>query len=294
MLIQHPQIYMPKVKEPSYFVPELWPRKRGRRVPRHPETLDDYLSLFDAAGPGQRAGEGTPSYLWSRTAAGLIAEVQPAARIIALLREPASFLRSLHLQFMRTNVETEKDLRRAIELEPRRRNGEALPRNSTRAKAVLYSEHIQYVEQLRRYHAVFPPEHVLVLIYDDFRADNEGTVRQVQRFLEVDDSCPIEAMDVNPAVSLRSPRLYEAARAVYMGREPGPRAIKQAIKGMTPQRLRHRALGIQTRVQRSGRPEPEDEQLMLELRRRFKGEVTAASEYLDRDLVSLWGYDRLD
>ena len=30
---------------------------------------------------------------------------------------------------------------------------------------------------------------------------------------------------------------------------------------------------------------------MLELRRRFKGEVVALSEYLDRDLVALWGYD---
>ena len=33
---------------------------------------------------------------------------------------------------------------------------------------------------------------------------------------------------------------------------------------------------------------------MTELRRRFKGEVIALSEYLDRDLVTLWGYDRLD
>jgi hypothetical protein len=30
---------------------------------------------------------------------------------------------------------------------------------------------------------------------------------------------------------------------------------------------------------------------MLALRRRFKGEVQALSEYLDRDLVTLWGYD---
>ena len=35
------------------------------------------------------------------------------------------------------------------------------------------------------------------------------------------------------------------------------------------------------------------EQLTLELRRRFKDEVVALSEYLDRDLVSLWGYDKL-
>ena len=33
---------------------------------------------------------------------------------------------------------------------------------------------------------------------------------------------------------------------------------------------------------------------MSELRRRFKAEVVALSEYLDRDLVDLWGYDDVD
>ena len=37
-----------------------------------------------------------------------------------------------------------------------------------------------------------------------------------------------------------------------------------------------------------------DERFMLELRGRFKGEVVALSEHLDRDLVGLWGYDGLD
>jgi hypothetical protein len=43
-----------------------------------------------------------------------------------------------------------------------------------------------------------------------------------------------------------------------------------------------------------GQPKPEGEDVMLELRRRFKGEVVALSEYLGRDLVSLWGYDAID
>jgi hypothetical protein len=30
---------------------------------------------------------------------------------------------------------------------------------------------------------------------------------------------------------------------------------------------------------------------MAELRSRFKGEVEALSEYLDRDLVAQWGYE---
>jgi hypothetical protein len=37
-----------------------------------------------------------------------------------------------------------------------------------------------------------------------------------------------------------------------------------------------------------------DEGLMRELRVRFKPEVQALSEYLGRDLVSLWHYDELD
>ena len=66
-----------------------------------PETLEEYLSLFSAAGPEQLAGEASPSYLWSRDRRRrAIAEVQPAARIIAILREPASFLHSLHLQLL--------------------------------------------------------------------------------------------------------------------------------------------------------------------------------------------------
>jgi hypothetical protein len=40
-------------------------------------------------------------------------------------------------------------------------------------------------------------------------------------------------------------------------------------------------------------PPVADRELMLELRRRYKPEVVAASEYLGRDLVSLWGYDEL-
>ena len=38
---------------------------------------------------------------------------------------------------------------------------------------------------------------------------------------------------------------------------------------------------------------PPDERLMAELRLRFLPEVVALSEYLDRDLVALWGYDDL-
>ncbi len=293
MLKTHPHVFMPEVKETWFFAPELRsPRRKGDN-PRHPETLEGYLNLFDGAQRGQRVGEATPSYLYSRFAAGRIAELRPDARIIALLREPASFLRSLHMQFLKTDVETEKSLGRAIELEPARREGRSLPRNSARPQALLYSEHVRYVEQLRRYEQAFSPEQVLVLIYEDYRADNEATVREVLRFLDVREDVPIESVEVNPAVRIRSPRTHELVRSLYLGRGPAARIGKAAIKTMTPRRLRRDALAFQRRVER-GQPKPPDDGLMLDLRRRFKPEVSALSEHLGRDLVSFWGYDQLD
>jgi len=292
MLRQHPQIYMPDNKEPWFFADELHvrtpPRPEGT-----PETLEEYLRLFEGARPDQRAGEATALYLWSRTSARRIGEVQPAARIIAILREPASFLRSLHLQFIQTYVETENDLRKALALEQARRQGRSIPRYTYWPDALLYSEHVQYVEQLRRYRAVFPPEQMLVLIYDDFRRDNEETVRRVLRFLDVDDTPAIDTQEANPTVRARSQRLSELVHALSVGRGPVSLAVKEGVKALTPRSLRQAVLEETKRRFVFGDPGPPDEELMLELRRRFKGEVAAVSEYLGRDLVRLWGYDRL-
>ncbi|HUH82034.1 MAG TPA: sulfotransferase, partial [Solirubrobacteraceae bacterium] len=191
MLRRHPQIFMPENKEPWFFASELHERTPPRPAGT-PRTLSEYAALFAPARAGQRAGEATVLYLWSRTAAQAIAETVPDARIIAVLREPASLLRSLHLQFVETYIETEPDLRTALALEGPRREGRHVPRHTYWPQALAYSEHVRYVEQLRRYHERFPPGRVLVLIYDDFRRDNAATVRTVLRFLEVDEEIAIE------------------------------------------------------------------------------------------------------
>ncbi|MHB8233333.1 MAG: sulfotransferase family protein [Solirubrobacteraceae bacterium] len=286
MLRQHPEIFL-SVREPSFFVPEV---RVLKNQPKHPDTLEGYLALFEAAKPEQRMGDITPSYLWSQTAAARIAEVQPDARIIAILREPASYLRSFHLEFLRQGIETEKDLRKALELEPKRREGKAIPRNSPRPQWLQYSEQVRYVEQLRRYEDAFSREQMLILIYDDYRADNQATIRRVFRFLGVDESASFEVVDANPSTRIRSPALLATVRSLALGRSGASRALKPAIKALSTSGMRRRAIALQNRGQR-GRPSPPDEDLMRELRRRYKSEVVALSEYLDRDLVSFWNYD---
>jgi Sulfotransferase domain len=295
MLRRHPQVHLPLDKEPWFLAEEVQPlaAERPPGTGQTPRTLEQYLALFDGATPEQRAGEASSLYLWSRTAAGRIAEIAPEARIVAILREPASFLRSLHFQFVQLYIEPEQDMRKAIALEAPRREGRKLPRNQYWPGATLYSDHVNYAEQLRRYGAVFAPEQMLVLVYDDFRNDNEAVVRQVWRFLEVDDTHPVLVRDANPTVRVRSLRLHELVHTLAAGDSALPRAVQAAAGMLAPLGIsRQRARALRDRVFFAD-PDPADEALMLELRRRFKGEVEAVSEYLGRDLVTLWGYDAI-
>jgi len=292
MLREHPQIFMPSLKEPLYFSSDMRLRFETPRSEKVPQTLDAYLALFADAGADQLLGEASSSYLWSRTAAAAIAEAQPAARIVAVLREPASFLRSLHLQLVQIHVEAEGDFSKALALESARREGKRIPSRSHRPQLLLYSEHVRYVEQLRRYEQLFAPEQLLVIVYDDFRTDNEATVRSILRFLEVDDRAPIHAKEANPTVTVRSPRLHDLSQAVALGRGPLTRGLNRTVKSLGPERTRQ-LVRLRERVLMGAPPTPDDS-VMLELRRRYEPEVLALSEHLGRDLVSLWGYDSLD
>jgi hypothetical protein len=292
MLSEHPQIFMPEFKEPRYFAPELRP-PLVHETPDRPQKLERYLALFADANPGQRAGEASPQYLRSPTAAARIAELNPDARMIVILREPAAFVRSFHMQMVASHEEKEKDLRKAVELEPTRRTNAGagfLP------PQLLYSEHVRYAEQLRRLHASFPSEQLLVLVYENFRRDNEGTVRAVQRFLDVDDTAPLTKVETEPLNAVRSVRMHELLRSVrradFNPAQASP--FSRAFNTLVPKKVRRGALSAVFRRVAYAPPQPPDEQFMRELRRRYKAEVVALSEYLDRDFVNLWGYDRLD
>ncbi len=297
MLSAHPQIFMPpEVKEPWFFARELRSRFGGPGSRSRPNTLEAYLSLFADAVTGQRVGEASPQYIRSQTAASEIAKMRPDARIIVILREPAAFLRSLHLQLLTTHIESEKSFAKALSLESARRRGERIPARSVSPQSLLYSDHVRYVEQLQRLRDAFPPEQLLVLVYEDFRRDNEGTVREVLRFLDVDDTVAIETIETKPLKAVRSMPLHRLRRAVRKaGLNPAKKGhLTRAIDAVAPPRLRSDDLSALFRRATYTKQSPADEQLMLQLRRRFKGEVVAISEYLDRDLVALWGYDTLD
>jgi hypothetical protein len=299
-LRSHPEIFMPLLKEPHFLAQELRYRPEwGEDYGGLPRTLHQYLDLFEPAADGQLLGEASACYLWSETAATEIDSLCDRPKVVAVFREPVSLVRSLHLQFVQTHMERETDLRRALSLEPSRREGldrPSSPRNWEEvlmaAGGLLYADFVRFTEQLSRFEQRFPPENLLVLIYDDFRADNEATIRRILEFLDVDPTAAWEIGAANPTVRVRSRAMNDLLRSVTMGSGPASRTLKRGIKTILPSRKLRRRMVESTRHQiLYTEAPPLEEKLAAELRDRFGPEVSALSERLKRDLVSLWGYD---
>jgi hypothetical protein len=80
-------------------------------------------------------------------------------------------------------------------------------------------------------------------------------------------------------------------QGVSVPRGPFSRAVKAAVHAVLSQPMRRRVVeSLKSRLVYSPPPPPNDD-LMVELRAWLKPEVERLSEYLDRDLVRLWGYD---
>ena len=260
---------------------------------RHARRVHDAVRRRHAR---QLMGEASTTYLLSRTAAPAIAELRPDARIIAILREPASFLRSLHLQLLSTHVESAKTLRRAIALEPARREGAtsrgthtALSCSCTPTTSATWSTCSAIARRSRRSRSSCSST-------TTSSRDNEGTVRSGARLPRRRGDGAGEPQRSQPdSHSMRSQNLDEL-RERDLRRQRARFARRQGRRSRCSPRasLRTRGdAGDPPPPSSTAAPAPADEQLMLELRSRFHGEVERLGEYLDRDLVSLWGYDSL-
>lgn len=289
----HPDVWMSEPKEPNYFATDFC---RGVTEGAYVQRSEPaYLRLYDGWS-GQRAvGEASACYLFSEEAAANIARFNPEARIIVMLREPVSFLRSYHLQRLKnppTEGEDVKDFARALALEPRRKQGLDTPPRCQTPELLYYSERVKYADQLRRYREHFPAEQVLVIIYDDFKADNAATFERVCRFLDIDPTFEPEYEVHNRGKQIRSKTAQQTMRQLTHG-EGALAGVKRFAKLLLPRPVRRRLTGLAYNKLVFEPKTHLDDAFVTDLKRRFKPEVERISEVLDRDLVTLWGYDRV-
>jgi hypothetical protein len=273
-LRQHPQVYMPEVKELNYFGSD----RQLRNTPRL--TLDEYLSVFASAPAGVRIGEASVSYLRSNVAATEIRDFAPRAQAIAMLRDPVETMHALHAELVFLGSEDLIDFGTALEAEADRREGRRIPPVANNPRAVLYREAVDFADQLQRYFDALGRERVQVIIFDDFRADTAAAVRETFRFLGVDDAFQPSLEIVNPAKVAR-------LRVVQRLLSSPPDWLRRGARGVLPRPTRKR---LYRRVQRLNARSQARQPVAPELRARLVAELAPGIERLEamlsRDLTA--------
>lgn len=272
-LRSHPQVYMPANKEPHFF---------GRDLTRQhaPMSLGEYRALFRRANPEQRTGEASPLYLVSESAAAEIRALQPDARIIIMLRHPVDLIHSLHQQNLAMGVENVVDLRLALELEPDRREGRALPSRTRAIDALRYRAVSRLADQLERFQASFPAEQIHLVFFDDLRTDSRAVFAGVTRFLD------ISPLFRAPAVALNSAGMPRWWRLQHWLMHPTP-PFDRLATSLRRSDTAHGMRGWMLRLNRRPAPRtPIDPALRRALEDEFRPQVARLQELTGRDLTS--------
>jgi hypothetical protein len=249
-LRQHPDIFMSPMKEPSYFCFEFRPENHAPAF--RPRALDavhrtqeylrgpmnevssggivcdwhDYLRLFAAAGVERAIGEASVCYMVSHAAAAAIAARYPRAKILMVLRSPADRAFSQYLQILAEGHVTgsfQQYVRACL-----RHSGEGFGIHEP------FLEMGFYAAQVQRYLDHFPRNHIGIWIYEEHLAQPRELLRQIFRFLEVDENC--QADTTTRYHQPRIPKMAASSRALHWARMttfsrkvlPGP--VRRAVR----------------------------------------------------------------
>lgn len=279
---QHPEVFMAKVKEPRFFayeggVPE-W--KGPLDAENNAWVITDkeaYTALFNDVGEEKVWGEASPIYLYSEPAPERIKNYAPDAKLVAILRHPIERAYSHYLHLIRDNREPLRDFGKALDLESERMaNGWEWSWHYT--KVGMYSEQIQ------RYYDRFPREQVKVYLYDDLQTDQAGLIRDMFRFMGVDENfTPDTEKRYNVSGVPRSRMMYKFLENLIKR----PTWYKNAVKPFVPKRIRKRLSDQVYNMKASVLEKPPlQPEVVQRLKQHFHEDIVKLQDLLERDLSS--------
>ena len=271
VLDQHPEIFMSKIKEPGFFWAhgqDVQLRGHSAILLRHRviDNLDQYQELFENGTKAKIIGESSASYMFHPRSPGLIHQFIPNARLIFILRQPAERAFSSFAQYLRDGVEPCTDFAEAVEQE---RQG--LRDHWTFGRHLQYGH---YHVALKRYLEYFDRSQMHISLFDDLKQDGQGFMRDLFRFLEVDDTfAPDMSHRHNVSGVIRNPVLR-----LFWTKTNRLRAV---IRPLTTQKMRH---AFSERVFRSLDKPHFSPGLRAELTAYYRADIEQLQDFLGRDL----------
>jgi hypothetical protein len=230
-----------------------------------------YSSHFSTPHPDRPLGEIAPTYFASAQARERIAQTIPRAKLIFAFRHPVQRLISLY-RVKRAYGLLSWSFEEALQRDPE----------------LLASS--QYATCLQRWQEAFPPEQLLITLYEDLRESPQLYLDRVLAFLGVPGRMLTEAelKHVHSSQGMTQPRCFLIARtATAIANWCKANSLDNVVAGVRDSRLRKLFLG-------GGPPFPEISRSVLEMiSAELQPEVEALQRMMGRDL-SVWNWSKGD
>lgn len=267
-LKEHPDIYLPSMKEPHFFADDLGGYKA------HKEK-NDFYSLY--AGQEKKIkGDASIFHAYSETAIKKIKKSHPNTKLIYMIRNPCEAVPSFHSQLLFTQDETVNDLSKAWNLIAQRKNNKNIPKTCRAPKILRYDKIYEYATQYKKILSEFDKESVLVIIYDDFKKDPDKEMRKIYQHIGVKYSAP-NVRVINP----NTVNKYDFLARLLRHPPVWLRSIKRKILGKGPTKIYYKLLEINTIEKKRAKLQ---ESVKNEIKECYKDEIREIQELLCIDL----------
>ncbi len=277
-LRQHPDVFMPAVKEPNFFCSDFPSIQKYK-------TLEDYSTLFTAANKNQLVGEASPWYLYSNAAIQNILQVKPDAKFIVMLRNPVDAVISYYRYMRYYLVEDRDEILDAVLLEDWGGKAKTLIRHRHANPYLKYRGIFSYAQQVERIQNIVPKENLLILFFEDFFSSPAKNFEQVLQFLDLPHhSVKIEAH--NTAIEWR----FDLLRKILVNQSPMmQRGIAQISRFFRARGININKIFLQgvTKKSNSSKVDAATKDLLKGI---FADDVMALLNHISLPTVPAWDY----
>lgn len=227
-LAQHPDIFLPERKELHYFSYPLLRENSAGPGDAHAlrsacATAAAYAAQYQGVNGERIVAEVSPSYLYYAGVAEKIRATLGDVKIVILLRDPVEKAFSQYMHLVREGREA-LSFAAALKAEPERRAAQW-------GDMWRYAESSLYAARVQAYRRVFGAENVFVGLSEHFFGEPQAFLRNLLRFLDVDDSLELDVGRLYNRSGV--PRSRRFARLIS-----GESALKPLLRRLVPETVR--------------------------------------------------------
>ncbi|MDP2213492.1 MAG: sulfotransferase [Phenylobacterium sp.] len=275
---EHPNVFFSTPKEPFFWCSDFPNIKHEMSL----DSLGDYLELFRKADPDMHCvvAEGSTRYLRSSVAINNILEFNPAAKFIAMVRNPVELVRAYHMEQRYSLHEDLADFEDAWRAQGIRSEGLQIPRGCREPAFLQYGQVASLGAQIEFASAAIPKDQLLVIVFDDFKSDPAEVYARTLGFLGLPNDGRAEFPVVNSAHGHRAEWL---ARLVLTPPAFLERPMLKARRHLWERRYPPIELVKGWLNRKQSRPEISPN-LLLELKNYFREDVQRLGRAIHRDL----------